>query len=314
MYLLLLLLLFPENSTLFRQTTAIEIVPGKISTNYKTNNVAVSLPSRGRRNWTDPLQRYNNQCSTLRLLDSGDVGSNPGPIKYTACDKTVRRNARYIKCEVCHSNTHIKCCGGRIAGTWLCQTCTLLILPFNTVRDLHNYDNGADIEILRLNQCQHSEILRSNGTSIAHLNTQSMTSSFPEFKAMLLAYKFNNITLSETWLKDYKIQLQHVSILALNLEFLNRQNKRGGGVGVYFKNNLQYKVRKDIYQKNSTIEYLWLKIKGNQKTTAISSVYSTNHVQSMLKRKIGLRNSTLCSLSRHNHMEWPDHPDWKQKH
>ena len=118
MYLLPLLLLFPGNSTLFRQTTAIEKVPEKISTNHNTNNVAVSLPSRGRRNWTAPLQRYNNQCSTLRLLVSGDVESNPGPIKSTACDKTVRRKARYITREVCHSN-HIKCCGGRNAGNCL---------------------------------------------------------------------------------------------------------------------------------------------------------------------------------------------------
>ena len=187
---------------------------------------------------------------------SGDVESNPRPIKCTACDKTVRRNARYIKCEVCHSNTHIKCCGGLNAGNWLCQTFTLSILPFNNVRDLHNCDNGADIEILRLNQYQHPEILRSNGTSIAHLNTQSMTSSFPEFKAMLSAYKFDIITLSETWLKDNKLLLQYVSISGYNFEFLNRQNKRSGGVGVYLKDHLQYKVRKDIYQKNSTIEHV----------------------------------------------------------
>ena len=134
--------------------------------------------------------------------------------------------------------------------------------PFNNVRDFifemvrDNCNNGADIEILRLNQCQHPEILRSNETSIAHLNTQSMTSSFPEFEAMLSAYKFDIITLSETWLKDNKLLLQYVSIPGYNFEFLNRQNKRGGGVGVYLKDHLQYKVRKDIYQKNSKIEHV----------------------------------------------------------
>ena len=69
-------------------------------------------------------------------------------------------------------------------------------------------------------------------TSIAHINTQSLLSSFDEFRIMLLTYKFDIITLSETWLQDNKKQLDYVSDLPGYLpKFRNHQGKRGGGVG-----------------------------------------------------------------------------------
>ena len=42
--------------------------------------------------------------------------------------------------------------------------------------------------------------------SIAHLNTQSLASTFDAFHLMLENHKFDIVALSETWLKDNKHQ------------------------------------------------------------------------------------------------------------
>ena len=47
----------------------------------------------------------------------------------------------------------------------------------------------------------HSEALEMN-LSIAHLNTQSMSSTFDEFQVMLYHQPFDVIALSETWLRN----------------------------------------------------------------------------------------------------------------
>jgi len=47
---------------------------------------------------------------------------------------------------------------------------------------------------------------------------------------MLNIYKFDIITLSETWLQSNQQQLDYVKIPGYNQLFKNRDNKRGGGV------------------------------------------------------------------------------------
>ena len=59
-------------------------------------------------------------------------------------------------------------------------------------------------------------------------------------------YPFDVLTLSETWLKDNRQLLEYVSIPGYNFEFRNRENIRGGGVGAYIKESVQYIRRKDF--------------------------------------------------------------------
>ena len=49
-------------------------------------------------------------------------------------------------------------------------------------------------------------------TSIAHLNTQCLSSTFDEFHVMLKEYQFDIITMSETWLKDNQKLLDYIDI------------------------------------------------------------------------------------------------------
>ena len=45
-------------------------------------------------------------------------------------------------------------------------------------------------------------------TSVAHVNIQNLPSSFAEFSLMVNRYQFEFVAVSETWLKDNKMQLE----------------------------------------------------------------------------------------------------------
>ena len=74
-----------------------------------------------------------------------------------------------------------------------------------------------------------------NCISIAHLNTHCLSSVIDKFHVMRNEYQFDIITMSETWLKDNQKLLDYVNIFGYKLEYANRDNKQGDGVGVYIK-------------------------------------------------------------------------------
>ena len=98
--------------------------------------------------------------------------------------------------------------------------------------------------------------------SICHLNTQSMTLAFDKFQFMINESKFDIIVLSETWLKNDKHLLEYVNLPGYKFSYRNRDEKRGGGVGVYIKDCITYKIRSDIISLDDSLEQLWVEIKG----------------------------------------------------
>ena len=77
-------------------------------------------------------------------------------------------------------------------------------------------------------------------------------STFNEFSLMQDEYEFDVITLSETWLKDYKYQQNNVHINGYNAIFKNWTIKREGGVGFYIKDQLKHKIHKDLTSKHKS--------------------------------------------------------------
>ena len=57
-----------------------------------------------------------------------------------------------------------------------------------------------------------------------HINTQSMTSTFAELSLLVNDYQFDIGGMSETWLKDNSLLLQHVSIPGHELSYTNAIN------------------------------------------------------------------------------------------
>ena len=83
--------------------------------------------------------------------------------------------------------------------------------------------------------------------------------------AMCKIYQYDIITLSETWLKDNHYLIEHVQMPGYELDYRNRNDKRGGGVEVYVKDHIKFKRRSDIEKIDETIEHMWLEIPGKNK-------------------------------------------------
>ena len=97
--------------------------------------------------------------------------------------------------------------------------------------------------------------------SIVHLNTRSLLGNFDKLNLLLgnLKVPFSVIGVSETWLNDATSEL--VNITGYNFVSNHRKSKTGGGVGIYFKNDLEYKLREECnFSDSEVIESLFLEI------------------------------------------------------
>ena len=71
--------------------------------------------------------------------------------------------------------------------------------------------------------------------------------------------------MSETWLKENNLLLQHVTIPGYVHAFNNRDKIRGGGVGIYIKESIKFKRRQDLGKCYPTMEHLWIEIPGRNR-------------------------------------------------
>ena len=75
-----------------------------------------------------------------------------------------------------------------------------------------------------------------------HLNTRSIVNKFDSFKELTksLNIPLDIIGLTETWLNDTNEDLFKLE----NYDFINmnRSGKNGGGIGIYIKQGIKYKL------------------------------------------------------------------------
>ena len=92
-----------------------------------------------------------------------------------------------------------------------------------------------------------------------------LLSSFAEFELMFNIYKFDILTLSETWLRNNEHAINYAQISGYNLEINSRNTGRGGDVDFYIKDKITYKRRQDIINIDNTVEHLWTEVRGTNK-------------------------------------------------
>ena len=88
-------------------------------------------------------------------------------------------------------------------------------------------------------------LLRSADTfRLLHHNVRSLKKNGEKFKDFLYNTNvtFSAILISETWLRN---AIPHPEITNYTFSGQNRQNRVGGGVGIYVNNALNFHVRKD---------------------------------------------------------------------
>ena len=92
-----------------------------------------------------------------------------------------------------------------------------------------------------------------------------MSPTFDEFQFMVNRSKFDIITLYETRLKSKKHLLGYVDLPGYKFSYRNRDEKRGGVLGVYITDCITYKIRNDIISLDDSLEHLWVEVKGKNK-------------------------------------------------
>ena len=104
--------------------------------------------------------------------------------------------------------------------------------------------------------------------SVCHINAQSMLSELDMIAAEL--GNFDVITISETWL-DHTISDLDTMIPTYQTPIRLDRNRHGGGVAMYFKNNVPFVERKDLIIPN--LEAVWAEVKLSNKKVLIGTFY-----------------------------------------
>ena len=247
-----------------RRSSIVKIVPRIFCEHERKINTFHSMIKQKRSN--APVPYYSNSVASFHiLLIATDVEVNPEPstefhqnkptlkehrsLHSSAavcpqCGKPVRRNQKRILCCVCKDLTHLLCTGitilkNRESGKqmdWTCERFLITVLPFHCTSTLDMSCKSSVSD----NESISSEILdtlkeKSTQLKVMHLNTQSMVSTFNEFQLVINKYTFDSITLSETWLKNNSELLKYFKIPGYQMEYRNRENMWGGGVGMYIR-------------------------------------------------------------------------------
>ena len=183
-----------------------------------------------------------------------------------------QKNQKAVSCGVCLGSNHAKCAGVKyvlVNMDWTCSGCLLSALPFHKCRTdalIEDQEAIASYEFTE-NTENIVRVLKeqSKNLRLMHLNTQCMTSTFNEFLLTVKQFPMNVITLSETWLKNNPALLEYVSVPGYSAVFRNRESIKGGGVGAYMHESIQFKRRCDIENLHPDLEHLWLELPGRNK-------------------------------------------------
>ena len=218
---------------------------------------------------------YISSCipiSSLLILLSGDVESNPGPgpkFPCGVCSRAVKLNQKGIQCDACDVWFHTKCDRlpdseyMRLTNTedpWYCSTCSLPPLSdsfFDTpdLNDSLNDTGNSCIDDSDASLPPYFCVPPTLSTSLlmSHLNIRSMLPKLDDVRLFLKQHKHGFVFgLSETWLSGNVTNME-VAIEGFNLYRRDRTNGSiGGGVAVYVSNNICSSRRRDLEEVNKT--------------------------------------------------------------
>ena len=96
--------------------------------------------------------------------------------------------------------------------------------------------------------------------SPCHFNVRSLQSNFNSLSSYLstLEFGFTAVGVTETWLHDLNCNLY--SLPGYILTENHRTHRSGGGVGIYLKDDLEFKIRNDLVQLDDSFESVFIEI------------------------------------------------------
>ena len=129
---------------------------------------------------------------------------------------------------------------------------------------------------LEFNSLVANRQLTENKLSFLYLNIRSIRNKFDALLNYLhlLTHKFSIIGLTETWLND--MDGDNFKIPGYNLTKVNRQNKGGGGICIFTRENIKIKLRNDLVneESNNNTEFLFIEILNEKcKNVIVGIIY-----------------------------------------
>jgi len=151
----------------------------------------------------------------------------------------------------------------------------LLLEPLDDpITDLQNNFKSYSCRYITMDELVNNEI-NTSSFSISQINTRSIKRNFDSFRSYLANFKLppQVLTLSETWLK--KGEEVYYNLPNYNFVSLPRENKQGGGVGIYIYYDLPYVIRHDLMNiMKDECEYIVIElILINNVPVLITSLY-----------------------------------------
>ena len=113
--------------------------------------------------------------------------------------------------------------------------------------------------------------------SVCHINIRSIKSNLESFKHYMecLDFTFPIIGVTETWLSDSNCEL--FDIPGYNFIEKPRNEKTGGGVGIFCQNSIQFTLRDDLSLFNEYLESVFIEIPSDAfhigQTVLIGTIY-----------------------------------------
>ncbi|KAJ4447349.1 hypothetical protein ANN_09354 [Periplaneta americana] len=108
-----------------------------------------------------------------------------------------------------------------------------------------------------------------NTLKVAHINSQSLLCHFNEVQSIFSPLPLHAILISETWLKP-SLSSSLVSLDNYTLCRNDRIGKRGGGVAMYVRSDLPFKI---VYQSSNEVlehpEYLFIEVGASNKSASL---------------------------------------------
>ena len=104
-----------------------------------------------------------------------------------------------------------------------------------------------------------SDHLYSQSLSLMHINARSLNKNFDSIELLLTSlqkFQFSVIGISETWLHKNSPPLYSLE----NYQMLrsDRGHRKGGGVAIYAKKDIKFKLRSDLHIENT--EHIFIEI------------------------------------------------------
>ena len=146
---------------------------------------------------------------------------------------------------------------------------------FNASTVFQAYNNDQYLQDKEINFfTKKNNFCSANSFSLMHINARSLHKNYDTMRSLLdsIDLKFNVIGISETWMNTSS------SLIKLNnYDFVckgRKDEKIGGGVGMYIQDSICYKNRDDLETDNLSMESIFIEISNDKsKNTIIGVIY-----------------------------------------